>query len=126
MNALERPRQRTRFDTVGKPRRRVDGRAKVAGQTRFADDLSLPRMLHMRLLRSTDLFVIPEPLCSFRISPTSWSSRIGMAQYRDYVNFVQLTRRESHGALHKVDLSVAAVRTMVTFLGRIFFFKVLV
>jgi 4-hydroxybenzoyl-CoA reductase subunit alpha len=37
---------------VGKPRRRVDGRAKVLGQTRFADDLSFPRMLHCRLLRS--------------------------------------------------------------------------
>jgi 4-hydroxybenzoyl-CoA reductase alpha subunit len=37
---------------LGKPRRRVDGRAKVTGATRFADDLVLPRMLHMRLLRS--------------------------------------------------------------------------
>jgi len=37
---------------IGKPRRRVDGRAKVTGHTRFADDLVLPRMLHMRLLRS--------------------------------------------------------------------------
>jgi 4-hydroxybenzoyl-CoA reductase alpha subunit len=37
---------------IGKGRRRVDGRAKVLGQTRFADDLSLPRMLHCRLLRS--------------------------------------------------------------------------
>ncbi len=37
---------------IGKPRRRVDGRAKVTGQTRFADDLMLPRMLHCRLLRS--------------------------------------------------------------------------
>src|SRR5687768_2767414 len=37
---------------IGKPRRRVDGRAKVTGQTRFADDIVLPRMLHMRMLRS--------------------------------------------------------------------------
>ena len=37
----------------GDPRRRVDGRAKVTGQTRFADDIILPRMLHCRLLRST-------------------------------------------------------------------------
>ena len=37
---------------IGKARRRVDGRAKVTGQTRFADDLSFPRMLHGRLLRS--------------------------------------------------------------------------
>ena len=37
---------------VGRARRRVDGRAKVTGQTRFADDIVLPRMLHCRLLRS--------------------------------------------------------------------------
>ncbi|MSQ64073.1 MAG: aldehyde oxidase [Betaproteobacteria bacterium] len=37
---------------IGKARRRVDGRAKVTGLTRFADDIVLPRMLHCRLLRS--------------------------------------------------------------------------
>ncbi|MGC2518263.1 MAG: molybdopterin cofactor-binding domain-containing protein [Burkholderiales bacterium] len=41
-----------RFDVIGKPRRRVDGRAKVTGLTRFADDVVLPRMLHCKLLRS--------------------------------------------------------------------------
>jgi CO/xanthine dehydrogenase Mo-binding subunit len=41
-----------RFDTIGKPRRRVDGRAKVTGLTRFADDVMLPRMAHCKLLRS--------------------------------------------------------------------------
>jgi len=37
---------------IGKARRRVDGRAKVTGLTRFADDVVLPRMLHMKMLRS--------------------------------------------------------------------------
>jgi 4-hydroxybenzoyl-CoA reductase subunit alpha len=37
---------------IGVPRRRVDGRAKVTGQTRFADDIVLPRMAHCKLLRS--------------------------------------------------------------------------
>ena len=41
------------MNIIGKPRRRVDGRAKVTGQTRFADDLLLPRMAHCKLLRST-------------------------------------------------------------------------
>ena len=40
------------LNVVGKPRRRVDARAKVTGQTRFADDLVLPRMLHCKLVRS--------------------------------------------------------------------------
>jgi 4-hydroxybenzoyl-CoA reductase subunit alpha len=37
---------------VGRSRRRVDARAKVTGQTRFADDLVFPRMLFGKLLRS--------------------------------------------------------------------------
>jgi 4-hydroxybenzoyl-CoA reductase subunit alpha len=37
---------------VGQARRRVDARAKVTGQTRFADDVVLPRMLYGKLLRS--------------------------------------------------------------------------
>jgi 4-hydroxybenzoyl-CoA reductase subunit alpha len=40
------------FRVIGVPRRRVDGRAKVTGQTRFADDFFLPRMAHCKLLRS--------------------------------------------------------------------------
>ena len=43
---------RTPRNTIGKPRRRVDGRAKVTGQTRFADDVVLPRTVHCKLLRS--------------------------------------------------------------------------
>jgi 4-hydroxybenzoyl-CoA reductase subunit alpha len=38
---------------VGTPFRRVDGHAKVTGATRFADDLSFPRMAHLKLVRST-------------------------------------------------------------------------
>jgi 4-hydroxybenzoyl-CoA reductase subunit alpha len=37
---------------IGVPRRRVDARSKVTGQTRFADDIFLPRMAHCKLLRS--------------------------------------------------------------------------
>lgn len=38
---------------IGNARRRVDARAKVTGQTRFADDVVLPRMVHCKLLRAT-------------------------------------------------------------------------
>ncbi|HZE72739.1 MAG TPA: molybdopterin cofactor-binding domain-containing protein [Pyrinomonadaceae bacterium] len=37
---------------VGKPFRKVDARAKCTGQTKFADDIALPRMLYCRILRS--------------------------------------------------------------------------
>jgi 4-hydroxybenzoyl-CoA reductase alpha subunit len=41
-----------KLDVIGKARRRVDGRAKVTGQVRYADDLFMPRMLFAKLLRS--------------------------------------------------------------------------
>ncbi len=43
---------RSRTRVVGRPYPKVDAAAKVTGQTKFADDLFLPRMLHCKLLRS--------------------------------------------------------------------------
>ncbi|MFN2517173.1 MAG: xanthine dehydrogenase family protein molybdopterin-binding subunit [Pyrinomonadaceae bacterium] len=37
---------------VGMPFRKVDARAKCTGQTKFADDIVLPRMLYCKMLRS--------------------------------------------------------------------------
>ena len=37
---------------IGKPFRKVDARSKCTGQTLFADDIVLPRMLYAKLLRS--------------------------------------------------------------------------
>src|ERR671914_2659094 len=39
---------------VGTARRKVDATSKVTGETKFADDLSLPRMLWCKLLRSRE------------------------------------------------------------------------
>jgi 4-hydroxybenzoyl-CoA reductase subunit alpha len=50
---------------IGKPRRRVDSRGKVTGATRYADDLSFPRMLYCKLLRS------PHPHALLRTIDTS-------------------------------------------------------
>jgi 4-hydroxybenzoyl-CoA reductase subunit alpha len=38
---------------IGTPFRRVDGRAKVTGATKFADDLAFARMAYVRLVRAT-------------------------------------------------------------------------
>src|SRR5437879_435085 len=40
------------LNVVGKPFRKVDARAKCTGQTNFADDIFLPRMLYCKILRS--------------------------------------------------------------------------
>ena len=47
------PEPERELNLIGKPFRRVDGRAKVTGVTRFADDLVFPRMVFLRLVRST-------------------------------------------------------------------------
>src|SRR5205809_6677850 len=56
---------RNHLRVIGFPRRRVDARAKVAGQTRFADDIFLPRMAFCKLLRS------PHPHARIRRIDTS-------------------------------------------------------
>jgi 4-hydroxybenzoyl-CoA reductase subunit alpha len=40
------------LDVIGKPFRKVDARAKCVGQTKFADDIVLPRMLYCKILRT--------------------------------------------------------------------------
>lgn len=43
---------RESLSVIGKPMRKVDGRAKATGRARYTDDLSLPGMLHGKILRS--------------------------------------------------------------------------
>ncbi|MGH9943390.1 MAG: xanthine dehydrogenase family protein molybdopterin-binding subunit, partial [Pyrinomonadaceae bacterium] len=50
---------------VGKPFRKVDARQKCTGQTKFADDIQLPRMLYCKILRS------PEPHAVIKSIDTS-------------------------------------------------------
>jgi 4-hydroxybenzoyl-CoA reductase alpha subunit len=42
----------TPLNVVGKPFRKVDARAKCTGQTKFADDIVLPRLLFCKILRT--------------------------------------------------------------------------
>ncbi|HLB29549.1 MAG TPA: aldehyde oxidase, partial [Dehalococcoidia bacterium] len=43
---------------IGKPLPKVDAPGKVTGQTRYADDLALPRMLYGRILRSSEVHAL--------------------------------------------------------------------
>ncbi|HEY6187012.1 MAG TPA: molybdopterin cofactor-binding domain-containing protein [Pyrinomonadaceae bacterium] len=51
-HAKDKPGKKKPLHVVGKPFRKVDARSKCTGQTRFADDIVLPRMLFCKLLRS--------------------------------------------------------------------------
>ncbi len=48
----EKNKNNSTLKVIGKPFRKVDARAKCTGQTKFADDIVLPRMLYAKLLRS--------------------------------------------------------------------------
>ena len=43
---------KTKFSVIGKPLRKVDAMGKCTGETRYANDLELPRMCYAKLLRS--------------------------------------------------------------------------
>ena len=49
---MKNPENPVQMNVIGKPFRKVDARAKCVGQTKFADDIVLPRMLFCKLLRS--------------------------------------------------------------------------
>ena len=66
--APDSPAKADKLRVIGVPRRRVDARAKVTGQTRYADDIFLPRMAHCKLLRS------PHPHALIRKIDTSRAS----------------------------------------------------
>jgi len=49
---LPAPRAGTEFTEIAKTRRRVDGTQRVTGRARYTQDVYLPGMLHVRVLRS--------------------------------------------------------------------------
>jgi len=52
LKIMKNPENPVQLNVVGKPFRKVDARAKCVGQTKFADDIVLPRMLFCKMLRS--------------------------------------------------------------------------
>src|SRR3982750_3728259 len=54
MNKKEKSKNDQPLKVVGRPFRKVDARSKCTGQTKFADDIVLPRMLFAKILRSAE------------------------------------------------------------------------
>lgn len=59
--------------------------------------------LWARLLLQGDLFVLPEPLCSFRVASGSASIRVASTQSRDFVAFVDRLRNDGRYGLTRLD-----------------------
>jgi len=63
----------------------------------------------MQLLRLGNLWMIDEPLCAFRISDESWSSRIGDQRYHHFIEFMEDTAAEKKFQITDLDLFIGKI-----------------
>jgi len=78
----------------------------------------------IRLLAKTNIYIINEPLCSFRVSSKSWSARLSFNQLSDYLKLIRITALENSPLLSRTDIISGRLQCLVKTLLRILFFKV--
>jgi hypothetical protein len=75
----------------------------------------------VQLLRLGDLWMIDEPLCAFRISSESWSSRIGEMRHQQFLDFIQEIAEMEQFRVNDLDLFIgrfnSAVQSMTSLMG---------
>ena len=75
----------------------------------------------LQMLKHGDLFVIDEPLCAFRISDVSWSSRIGELRYQQFLEFMEQAAADERHEVTDLDLFIGkincAVQSMTSLMG---------
>ena len=75
----------------------------------------------VQLLRLGDLWMIDEPLCAFRISSESWSSRIGEMRHQQFLAFMQEVAEMEQFRVNDLDLFIgrfnSAVQSMTSLMG---------
>ncbi|NTV67441.1 MAG: glycosyltransferase family 2 protein [Chlorobaculum sp.] len=75
----------------------------------------------VQLLRFGNLWMIDEPLCAFRISNLSWSSRIGEMRHEQFVAFMNEVALDAHFQVNDLDLFIghfnSAVQSMTSLMG---------
>lgn len=75
----------------------------------------------MQLIRFGDLWMIDEPLCAFRISDLSWSSRIGEMRHEQFLAFMDEVAAVDAFAVNDLDLFIgrfnSAIQSMTSLMG---------
>ncbi|MCF8216376.1 MAG: glycosyltransferase family 2 protein [Chlorobium sp.] len=75
----------------------------------------------IQLLKHGDLYMIDEPLCAFRISNESWSSRIGDMRYRQFIEFMEQAAADKSHEVTDLDMFIGrincAVQSMTSLMG---------
>ena len=75
----------------------------------------------LQMLKHGDLYVIDEPLCAFRISDLSWSSRIGELRYQQFLEFMEQAATDERHQVTDLDLFIGkincAIQSMTSLMG---------
>lgn len=90
-------------------------------QWRFCVDLDL----WCRMLEHGDAVIQKIPLCEFRVSPDSWSSRLVANQSHEFIRFAGETAGRLPGLLTDRELRIAGVRSRLLARTRAVFYRVL-
>lgn len=67
----------------------------------------------MQLLKLGDLYMIEEPLCAFRISDESWSSRIGDLRYHQFLEFMEQIASDGSFEITDLDMFIGKINCAV-------------
>lgn len=81
--------------------------------------------LWCRMLVEGDMFAIPEALCDFRVSSSSWSVEIAKYQAREYRSFVDDIASDGRCGLTVNDRLVCNLNSSLCAAGRRVFYRVL-
>lgn len=75
----------------------------------------------IQLLKHGDLYMIDEPLCAFRISNVSWSSRIGEMRQQQFLEFMEQVASDKRHEVTDLDMFIGrincAVQSMTSLMG---------
>jgi hypothetical protein len=75
----------------------------------------------IQLLKHGDLYMLDEPLCAFRISNVSWSSRIGDMRYHQFIEFMEQAAADKRHEVTDLDMFIGrincAVQSMTSLMG---------
>jgi glycosyltransferase involved in cell wall biosynthesis len=83
-----------------------------AGLFSAADFYVIDLDLWARILLYGDLFVLPEPLCSFRVASGSASIRVASTQSKDFVAFIDRLARSGRYGLSPMDRRLGAINAL--------------
>jgi glycosyltransferase involved in cell wall biosynthesis len=79
-----------------------------------------------RALLTGDLYIIPEPLCAFRVSGGSASLRVASSQDKDFRNFIRFLARDERFHLTGVDGFRGKIKAFANRRLRQLFYKMIV